>query len=96
MDHTVPEHYDARRNPNRGVRVRPLPKRWHSRFRQFCRELQQLADSHHSTIRLATREDVLTDQFNAHAIYWRSVKRFINYLEYLGTSNDSASRASRH
>lgn len=68
----------------RGVRVSPLPAHMLPAFARFCRELQRHAQSHYSTWRTAlTYSDDPT--VHANAIYWRSVVRYLNTLEYLGT-----------
>jgi hypothetical protein len=73
----------------RGVRVRPLPTYMFLEFRRFCRELQAHAQSHYGTWRQALHysDDSVV---HAHAIYWRSVMRYLHHLEYLGTHGDES------
>jgi hypothetical protein len=79
-------NYDARRNPRRGVKVPPLPRHVHSEFRRFCDGLRTHAQSHLSTWTLAKSygDDVMT---RGQTAYWRAVLKYINYIEYLGTTN---------
>ena len=87
-----PPNYDARANPNRGVRVHPMPKMTHRRFKRFLREMDALCQSHQSTWRLAMREKCDEATVNVNLLYWTAARKFINLLEYLGTTNDPASR----
>lgn len=84
-----PRPYDPRRNPRRGVRVKPLPRSMHREFRRFCADLAVLARSHQSTWRLARRDAADEPIVDANLIYWESVIKFLSYLEYLGTTNDT-------
>lgn len=86
---------DARSDPNRGVSITPLPKHMHPAFRQLCDDLRRHAQSHYSTWKYATH---ISDgsMVNANAIYWRCVLRYINTLEYLGTTNHDTGLVRRH
>lgn len=86
------ESPDPRSRPHRGVRVKPLPRIMHPIFRRFVADLDKLAQSHLSTWKLAERSCGEFPQVNANLIYWSSVRRFLNHLEYLGTTNDPGSR----
>jgi hypothetical protein len=81
-----PPPYDIRKNPCRGVRVPPLPRHVHHDFRRFCDGLRAHAQSHLSTITLArsSHENAWT---RGELAYWRSCLKYINTLEYLGTTN---------
>lgn len=95
-DHNPPydltRPYDARSNPNRGVRVHPMPKMTHRRFKRFLRELDALCQSHEATWRLAMREQADPDTVRVNLLYWKAARRFLNTVEYLGTANDPATR----
>jgi hypothetical protein len=72
---------------HRGVRVSPLPRFMHGEFSRFCQELRCHAQSHYATWRTAIG---YSDHgvVHANAIYWRSIVKYINHLEYLGTHGD--------
>jgi hypothetical protein len=78
--------YDIRRNPRRGVRVKPLPKYVHDEFRQFCDGLRQHAQSHLSTVRLA-KASAENQWVICQSVYWHNCLKYINTIEYLGTAN---------
>lgn len=79
--------YDPRSNPRRGVRVKPLPRFAHPAFRRLCSDVRVLIQSHLSTWKLADREIHDDKIIHANLIYWSSALRFVNHIEYLGTSN---------
>jgi len=68
----------------RGVRVSPLPKHMHRAFVSFIQDCRIHAQSHYGTWRQAIRYDS-SSSVHANAIYWRSVIKYLNTLEYLGT-----------
>lgn len=78
--------YDPRKEPNRGVRVPPLPRHVHSEFRDFVDGLRSHAQSHLSTLTLA-RNSGLGEWSAPRERYWRSVLKYLNTVEYLGTAN---------
>jgi hypothetical protein len=79
--------YVNRRHSKPHVRVRPLPKYMHRTFQEFVAELRNHAASHYGTWRYAAARNPETSvQMNA--IYWRSVLKYLNTLEYLGTHNE--------
>lgn len=82
--------YDPRKNPKRGVRIKPLPRIVQPAFRRFCAEVRVYAQSQVSTWKLAKREYADLPFVHTNLVYWQSVVKFINHLEYLGTSNDPA------
>lgn len=86
--------YDARARPKRGVHVKGLPFHMLPEFRVFCSELRTHAQSHISTWRLAKRE-VDHDIVDKQLAYWRSALKYINTIEYLGTTANDPSRLSR-
>jgi hypothetical protein len=93
-DHEQNGH-DPRSNPNRGVRVRPLPEDMHDVFTAFVSELRVHVDSHLSTWRAAMRIDD-SDMTLREYIYWHSARRYLNTIEYLGTvGHDSSSNSRR-
>jgi len=58
-------------------------------FARFVAELRGHAQSHYGTWRAALRySDGRT--VHANAIYWRSVLKYLNTLEYLGTHGNDA------
>lgn len=75
-------------------RVSPLPRFMHKRFIALCNDIRDHANRHYGTWRRASHfSDAI--EVVANAIYWRSVVRFINTLEYLGTSNAKSDRSRR-
>lgn len=82
---------DVRKNPCRGVRIKPLPKHMHDDFRAFCDALRMHAQSHLSTIKLAEKDDI-NDWVICQSVYWRSCLKYINTIEYLGTINAKSRR----
>lgn len=92
--HSDPDEapYDPRRNPERGVRVHPLPRSYHRRFAAFVAELDVMAQSHLATWRLAVREGLDDRVVNANLVYWTSFRKALNTIEYLGTTNDPSKR----
>ena len=89
--HDSTSDYDPRANPNRGVRVHPMPRITHRRLKRFIRELDALCQSHQSTWRLAHREQADETTVRVNLMYWTAARKFLHIIEYLGTSNDPAS-----
>ena len=83
---------DPRSYPDRGVRIKPMPRIMHRAYRRFVRDVSFYVRSHISTWKLANREIHEDRIIQANLIYWESVLKFLDHLEYLGTSNDSVSR----
>lgn len=79
---------DPRSHPRRGVRVRPMPVMTHVQFRAFLEQVQLLVMEHRDTWRLAKIEDPTSVYAQDMHTYWSHAFKFLNYLEYLGTSND--------
>lgn len=89
---TGDDGYDPRANPERGVRIEPLPVECHPAFRRFVESVVWLIQSHTSTWQHAKLTNPNEPMIDANLVYWYSCRRFMNYLEYLGTSNDPAKR----
>jgi hypothetical protein len=88
----LPDGYDPRKNPQRGVRVKPLPRATHGVFTAFMLEYRCLVQSHISTWALANREMMGTAVVESNLIYWRSVLRSLDHIIYLATQNDPSKR----
>lgn len=87
-----PRPYDARRNPRRGVRVNPLPRHMHREFTRFMAESRLYLQSQLSTWKLAARELPDEPYVQAQLVYWSAALRWMNQLEYLGTTNGTRDR----
>ena len=80
--------YDARRDPRRGVRIRPLPRHQHREFRRLCADVTMYIQSQLSTWRLAARGGADGPIVQAQLVYWSSALRWMQHLEYLATHHD--------
>ncbi len=81
----------TRRGRSKTGGVSPLPRFMHQRFIALCNDLREHANRHYGTWRSAANFSDSAEVI-ANALYWRSVMRFINTLEYLGTANAKSSR----
>src|SRR5262245_13822377 len=77
--------------PDRGVRIRPLPRYMHAEFGRFVDELRKHAQSHLGTWAAALSTE---DQpwVRKEVLFWLSASRYLNVLWHFGVKGHVTTR----